>query len=119
MNTLSKSTIRSSKALARSLDKFAVQVAKKVNRMPENKRLNAMQVIGNIDDTLAFDAVVSANNAALSPLATWVVGEEVATGLDKVIAQFVNDERRAKAVMRSAVRGGRFANVHLSSFRCW
>ena len=114
-NGLSKSSIRSSRKIANDLSKFASKVVKQVNRMSESNRLSAMQIIANMDDAASFDAAVAARTTTnLASQIVYVLGTEVATDLDKIIASFVNDERRAKAVMKSAIRGGRFSNVHLS-----
>lgn len=113
-NGLSKSSIRSSRKIANDLSKFASKVVKQVNRMSESKRLAAMQIIGNMDDAACLDAAVAARTATnLASQIVYVIGTEVATDTDKILAEFMDDERRAKAVMKSAIRGGRFANVRL------
>lgn len=57
-NALSKSSIRTSRMIAKALDKLGAKLAKRLARLTENEHLSAMQVVGNIDDPQAFDAVV-------------------------------------------------------------
>jgi len=113
-NRLSKSTIRSSRTIATALDKFAAKLVKRMNRMTENQRLASMQILGNMDDVASFDAALAARTAStLADQIVYVVGTEVSTDNDKILAQFVNDDARAQAAKRAAIRGGRFSNVHL------
>jgi len=109
-----KSSTRTTYKVANDLGKLAAKLAKQVSRMTEDQRLAAMQILGNSDDAAGFDAVVAARTAnKLADQMVFVFGTEVASENIMLLASFTNNERRAKAVQRSAIHGGRFTNVYL------
>lgn len=56
-------TLVTARSIGNAIDRLAVQVVRRASRLDEHQRLAFMQALANMDDLVAFDAVISSQTA--------------------------------------------------------